>query len=142
MRLNGWQRLWLVRHGVPWLVACRLVAAPIGWKIHDYYFSFRWELEKDFQTPRCRAYRTAPRHAHPASFRRTCYHIAFRRRFDNATVPYTLEDFDRHGSVQWRESYLQALGLGVVATGLLSAFVYLCGLDSWLDFSGFCGHDG
>jgi hypothetical protein len=106
-------------------------------KTHDYYFSYRWELEKDFQNPQCRAYQTAPLGTlNKPRFGEPCYHISFTRRFDDATVPYTLEAYDRHGSTQWRESYLQALALGAVVT-LLSALVYLCGLIVGWIFQGF-----
>jgi hypothetical protein len=127
MRLNGWQRLWLVGTmclGL-WLVGSwpLQLAGPTT-------LLYRWELEKDFQNPQCRAYQTAPIGSlTQPPLGEPCSSIAFRRRFDDATtVPYRLEAYDRHGSAQWRESYLQALALGAVATGLLSAFVYLCGL--------------
>ena len=129
MRLNGWQRLWLVGTVCLGLWLVGWWPLQLAGKTHDYYFSYRWELEKDFQNPQCRAYQTAPIGSlTQPPLGEPCSYIAFRRRFDDATVPYTLEAYERHGSAQWRESYLQALALGAVATGLLSAFVYFCGL--------------
>ena len=138
MRLNGWQRLWLVGTVCLGLWLVGWWPLQLAGKTHEFYFSFRWELEKDFQNPRCRAYQTAPLGTlSKPPFGEPCYHISFTRQFDDATVPYTLENFDRHASVQWREIYLQALALGAVATGLLSAFVYLCGLIVGWIFQGF-----
>ena len=64
MRLNGWQRLWLVGTVCLGLWLVGWWPLQLAGKTHDYYFGYRWELEKDFQNPQCRAYQTAPtRHA-------------------------------------------------------------------------------
>ena len=128
MRLIGWQRLWLVGTVCLGLWLVGWWPLQVAGKTHDYYFGYRWELEKDFQNPECRPYQTAPLGTlSKPPFGAPCSQISLNRQHDE-TVPYTLEAYDRHGSAQWRESYLQALALGAVATGLLSALVYLCGL--------------
>ena len=72
MRLNGWQRLWLVGTVCLGLWLAGWWPLQLAGKTHDYYFLYRWELEKDFQNPQCRAYQTAPhRLANSASPRRT-----------------------------------------------------------------------
>ena len=136
MRLNGWQRLWLVGTVCLGLWLVGWWPLQLAGKTHDYYFSYRWELEKDFQNPQCRAYQPLDTLSKPP-FGAPCFHLSVSRRFDSAPVPYTLETYDRHASAQWRESYLQALALGAVATGLLSAFVYLRGLIVGWIFQGF-----
>ena len=60
MRLNGWQRLWLVGTVCLGLWLVGWWPLQLAGKTHDYYFGYRWELEKDFQNPQCRAYQTAP----------------------------------------------------------------------------------
>ena len=60
MQLNGWQRLWLVGTVCLGLWLVGWWPLQLAGKTHDYYFSYRWELEKDFQNPQCRAYQTAP----------------------------------------------------------------------------------
>jgi hypothetical protein len=70
MRLNGWQRLWLVGTVCLGLWLVGWWPLQLAGKTHDYYFSYRWELEKDFQNPQCRAY-PATRHAEQAPLRST-----------------------------------------------------------------------
>ena len=96
MRLNGWQRLWLVGTVCLGLWLVGWWPLQLAGKTHDYYFGYRWELEKDFQNPQCRAYQTAPIGSlTQPPLGEPCSYIAFRRRFDDATVPYTLESYDR-----------------------------------------------
>ena len=127
MRLHGWQRLWLV--GTVCLGLWLMGWWPLQWagKSRDFHFNYRWELEKDFRNPQCRACQTAPLGTlSKPSFGEPCYHISFSRQFDE-TVPYTLEAYDRDRSAQWRKTYLEALAFGTIGTILFSAFAYLCG---------------
>jgi hypothetical protein len=124
---NGWQRLWLV--GTVCLGLWLIGWWPLQWagKTYDYQFSYRWELEKDFRNPQCRAYQIAPLSTlSKPSPGEPCYEISFNRQYDE-TVPYTLEAYDRRVSGWWRRSYLEALAVGTIGTILLSAFAYLCG---------------
>ena len=67
-----------------------------------------------------------------------CWHIyTGRRSQENEEVPYTLETFDRYRSAWSLKIYLATAAIGAVATGLLSAFVYLCGLIVGWIYQGF-----
>ena len=134
MRLNGWQRLWLVGTvclGL-WLVGWWPLQS-IGAERGSSSWYDRQAIERDFSNPLCRPYQVGPISAlsePPAdNYGGTCWHIyKSRRSQENAEVPYTLETYDRQRSAWWLKPYFAAVAFGAVATGLLSAFVYLCGL--------------
>ena len=134
MRLNGWQRLWLVGTlclGL-WLAGWWPLQSTRAERDSSSWYG-RQAIERDFSNPLCRAYQIGPISAlsePPAdNYGGTCWHIyKSRQSQENAEVPYTLETYDRQRSAWWLKPYFAALALGAVATGLLSAFVYLCGL--------------
>jgi hypothetical protein len=143
MRLNGWQRLWLVGTvclGL-WLIGWWPLQL-IGAERDSSSWYDRQAIERDFSNPLCRAYQVGPISAlsePPAdNYGGTCWHIYKSRQSQkNAEVPYTLETYDRQRSPWWLKPYFAALALGALATGILSALVYLCGLVVGWIFQGF-----
>jgi hypothetical protein len=128
MRLNGWQRLWLVGTVCLGLWFMGWLPLQDAGKTYDFHhYSFRRELERDFRNPQCRAYQTAPLDTlSKPPWGDPCYQIFFSRELDE-TVPYTLQAYDRRADARWRETYLGTLVFGTIVTVLLSAFIYLCG---------------
>jgi hypothetical protein len=130
MRLNGWQRLWLV--GTVCLGLWLMGSWPL-YMLQDSGSeqSYRWAIEKDFKNPQCKPYQTAPISSltePPFSGPNggSCWHIYTSRLYD-AEVPYTLEAYTRNRDARWWTFYFQGLAIGTGATILLSAFAYLCG---------------
>jgi hypothetical protein len=53
--------------------------------------------------------------------------------YDDATVPFALEVYERRQNERRRDAYLMALGVGTATTIVLSAMVYLAGwIIAWV----------
>jgi hypothetical protein len=103
MRLNGWQRLWLV--GTVCLGLWLMGLEPLKWAAeNDSQRSYRRALEKDFRNPQCRPYQTEGG---------ACWHIYTSRQY-NAEVPYTLETYNEPVTISGGDSILKFSPLGLV----------------------------
>ena len=142
MRLNGWQRLWLVGTvclGL-WLVGWWPLQS-IGAERGSSSWYDRQAIERDFSNPLCRAYQVGPISAlsePPAdNYGGTCWHIyKSRRSQENAEVPYTLETYDRQRSRMVVETLFCSRRLGGCCHRPSQRLRISLWLGRWLDLSG------
>jgi hypothetical protein len=135
MRLNGWQRLWLV--GTVCLALWLVGWAPLEHAEANKRDFARAEIEKDFRNPECRPYQVgAFSTLNEPRVGGSCWEIYTRRKY-SAEVPYTLEAYDRDNNALWWKNYREMAAIGIGATIVFSGLVYLCGLIVGWIYRGF-----
>jgi hypothetical protein len=134
-RLNGWQRLWLVGTVCLGLWLIGWWPLTVGGDARSGNWDYRRSIEKDFSNPACKDYQVRPLHTlREPAYDTGCWHIYTSRKYDDsATVPFTLEVYDRRQDEHWRNVYLTGLGLGTAATIVVSGLLYLIGwVIAWI----------
>ena len=141
MRLNGWQRLWLVAS----LVSLSWVGLLYPWSLFGQdspgNFPFAQDLKRDYESGKCLAYVNAdfaslsePPYAENGG---NCWYLYTSRKYDRQRhgdkIPYTFRVYEENHAAWKRKQFRSAAIAGSVLSLVLSAIVYAIGLvTAWI----------